>query len=953
MKIYLLLSTLLSYVSSFKMHTNDPTPPQTKRPSVSPRHVPSAQSSIAVSHSPPEDYFTHNDDAYALLHDHSFLDYYPFNLTNSTINSTFSNVPTASPTMRFYSIANETFNQTYTGVGLVGLTRRQIRGFERFMASLTPLYIATDAGRPTEGSCDLTSQVLSDISRRFLLQVNEDEEIVSDFTRLLQVTGGDYYDDDYYYEDYTPPPTRLDIVFDLSWMSLDQYLNETEYVTNFVEFMNSENGRNLTLAALQNLSLPIDTVGNVEVWVDPTLDILDIEVATKDVPTWDVLKTTGIFTLVTTAFFLVVFEFGRRNKMLRSVFDQRRAKQPFRTPSPLRKRWFEWLLFLTPSRYLFQDKMSLGDYLVQIEEPLYSSSLDEGNECSDSSFSSSSSGQHQKNDSTRSKSCEPLNGTYRPIQEKTKKFEINQHVINDDKTPVMVNLPLSNNISSASEMEKAPSKVVEDDNLVAKKSSSMSSNPLDLVQQSQFPSDKEKSCSKKRPTTRAVRSKTSMLSRFKSKKHTKGKYQVDEQLENRVYKVMELIANACVDSGDSNLENILLVEAIGLDAFVMLRYIRFGFHVTFLPFIIACIALIPFYYTNDYETNTGTSNIFATGYFAFTLNRLEQGSPRFWICWAFAILYRFYTLFRLWKEWELFTPFRFEFFKKGDPFMELELIMPEGLQKDIINPFITAATLAEENEKGTDYVNTESTSKHDDLSSTSPQAEGIKVTTNLNTSEVDVDGKPILVIPKERERYLRHNQVKQLRNSCLIEYIPPEYRTNKKLYSFYNLLFPDQIMRVKMFAKNPKLDECIAKRQNMIEKYERLFAKHYCAQQIYRDSTKRRKGSMPKEPTIKVFKDSYWYRTRVEALPYYLEQIEELNKEAEEEWGKIFIEEELDDGRSFPSKRRGTIFVSATNLLSSIYKRRTYASGTAVVEFKSLAAAQSGKHLLLDIYLLY
>lgn len=43
-----------------------------------------------------------------------------------------------------------------------------------------------------------------------------------------------------------------------------------------------------------------------------------------------------------------------------------------------------------------------------------------------------------------------------------------------------------------------------------------------------------------------------------------------------------------------------LLRCVGLDAYVMLRFLRFGFDVTFYPFLVACVMLIPTYYTNDF-----------------------------------------------------------------------------------------------------------------------------------------------------------------------------------------------------------------------------------------------------------------------------------------------------------------------------------------------------------------
>jgi len=69
-----------------------------------------------------------------------------------------------------------------------------------------------------------------------------------------------------------------------------------------------------------------------------------------------------------------------------------------------------------------------------------------------------------------------------------------------------------------------------------------------------------------------------------------------------------------------------LLRCIGLDTFVMIRFLRFCFDVTFYPFLISLMILIPTYYNNDYngiEFEDGLRIETQTdGYFRFTMNRL-------------------------------------------------------------------------------------------------------------------------------------------------------------------------------------------------------------------------------------------------------------------------------------------------------------------------------------------
>jgi hypothetical protein len=106
-----------------------------------------------------------------------------------------------------------------------------------------------------------------------------------------------------------------------------------------------------------------------------------------------------------------------------------------------------------------------------------------------------------------------------------------------------------------------------------------------------------------------------------------------------------------------------LLRCVGLDLFVSLRFLRFCFDVSFYPFLAALVILIPTYYTNDYE---GTATNVTNGYFQFTMNRLQNGSPRLWICFVFSLCFYLGVLRRLWVEWETFIPLRYEFLANGD-----------------------------------------------------------------------------------------------------------------------------------------------------------------------------------------------------------------------------------------------------------------------------------------------
>ena len=110
-----------------------------------------------------------------------------------------------------------------------------------------------------------------------------------------------------------------------------------------------------------------------------------------------------------------------------------------------------------------------------------------------------------------------------------------------------------------------------------------------------------------------------------------------------------------------------LLRNVGLDTFVMLRFLRFGFDTTFYPFLIACLVLIPTYFTHEFNPGEFDNETqLPLGYFRVTMNRLEAGNPKHWISVFFAFFYYCFILRRLWVEWETFIPLRHDFLAHGE-----------------------------------------------------------------------------------------------------------------------------------------------------------------------------------------------------------------------------------------------------------------------------------------------
>mmetsp|Transcript_12363 Transcript_12363/g.36314 ORF Transcript_12363/g.36314 Transcript_12363/m.36314 type:complete len:636 (-) Transcript_12363:2073-3980(-) len=116
-----------------------------------------------------------------------------------------------------------------------------------------------------------------------------------------------------------------------------------------------------------------------------------------------------------------------------------------------------------------------------------------------------------------------------------------------------------------------------------------------------------------------------------------------------------------------------LLRCIGLDSYVMIRFLRLGFEVTFYPFLFFCVTLIPLYHTSDYEGDFAIDEkgAFLTtvvnGYYSITINHLEAGSQKLWAVCVISMLYYKFVFRRLWVEWKVFVEFRKDFQAQGDP----------------------------------------------------------------------------------------------------------------------------------------------------------------------------------------------------------------------------------------------------------------------------------------------
>lgn len=100
-----------------------------------------------------------------------------------------------------------------------------------------------------------------------------------------------------------------------------------------------------------------------------------------------------------------------------------------------------------------------------------------------------------------------------------------------------------------------------------------------------------------------------------------------------------------------------LLRCVGLDTFMTLRFLKFGFDVSFWPFLVSLVTLFPVFAAGEAEG--------IHGYFRTTI--LANDNPtHLWVVLIFGYVHFAYILRRIWIEWEVFLPLRYDFLENGD-----------------------------------------------------------------------------------------------------------------------------------------------------------------------------------------------------------------------------------------------------------------------------------------------
>jgi len=326
------------------------------------------------------------------------------------------------------------------------------------------------------------------------------------------------------------------------------------------------------------------------------------------------------------------------------------------------------------------------------------------------------------------------------------------------------------------------------------------------------------------------------------------------------------------------------LRCTGLDTFVMLRFLRFCFDVTFYPFIVACILLIPIYYSNKFdgidEVNGEVMYSETSGYFHFTMNRLETSNPKLWVSLVFSALFHIYLLRRWIVEWETFVPLRLDFLANGD-------------------------------------------------------VDDEKIGTN-NTFK-----SRSLVAPKDDTNL----HLEQYRNSCIVEYVPESHRRDQELFQFFNAIFPNEVKRAEVLINANQLSSMIKKRQKYIELYEVNYARDAHAKQQYNmwetNSSRFFLGAPkePQEPVMVISGNRFCCgRQKDKAMPYLLREIDKLNHSIKKEYRRIMEQKQkVEDSDAHQDLIQQNI-ARSKNFLRGV--SQGLACDTGFVEFKSLTSKQ-------------
>ena len=550
------------------------------------------------------------------------IDFIPMNLS---LNTSFFNTsmpsmspsslsptsqPSAAPTLSKVSYVEETFEQTLTGRDLVGMTKQQRKAYQYFINNSTKYY-GQYGGEPiVQTNCTIRQQILEDSSmngfRRMLFDKDNNETSNSTTSHAPY----EYYTTD---DEEDTTPTNLTIVYTIKWSSMYEILNITGYITSYLQYMNSPDGQTSNIYALESIGIPVTNVTYVEVYVPPEEEHPELEINFTDVSSWEVLAVTGLFTLFCTVIFLIIYELGRRSPIISTIFDKRRTCHPQRTPPPLRKdRCFQWLFLKTDIRLfqLSENNSSKDDDIHDNNNSLKEESkreIDFGDNddstCRVTTYMSRSASEQGSPfiDSSPKKSIlstisEKVSILSRQAQDNndnticTNSTNTNFVCVNGRHVPPQFAEMAISGLLTAMQLEDCEKIVINSIKESKKqKSGQINSSYFTNLGASFF----SKKISDRSLTLKSPCSEDNEITDIKIDcEHCKemSTSPIRSNLHEQTSQLKSMIEKG---RHDFSIADILLLQSVGLDQFVFIRFLRFCFDITFYPFILACFTLIP------------------------------------------------------------------------------------------------------------------------------------------------------------------------------------------------------------------------------------------------------------------------------------------------------------------------------------------------------------------------
>jgi len=522
---------------------------------------------------------------------------------------------------------------------------------------------------------------------------------------------------------------------------------------------------------------------------------------------------------------LAVFECGRRNETVASVFDRRRLVTPDRCPPPLRQKrgccngWlgFEWWrVKLSDEEYKkasleefetirrrskpVDDDPMTDEFLREAEQQCYRESPfydplnevgEEGTavvkteqqndagklsivESSDSRVDNDPTLVSQRPDSPKNVSRK-RGSLFPPLMARSKS---NQTGTTSPGSQRSVTTWIGRNVPGTNSSVPARSVRFDDGGCLERRRSTrgddvilLRSSASERLARLRYAKDEDEShdwdvriCT---TTWRFFKHRVLMMDR------TGGAVTTSQTDNNKKKYVVADVANNKVTRRPLTKEQQELLRCVGLDAFMTLQFLDFGARVSFWPSLLSVVTLIPVY-----RTAFGSAQL---GFFSVTVLSLADDSWRFGLVGFFAFLQYLFILRQIWILWEMFLPLRYDFLENGD----------------------------------------------------------------FNTD-------------KYKEQY---------RKTCVVEDIPTTHRHDQALYMFFDAVFPGYIKRAEVLLNTENLRSLLLDRSDHIKMFEEGYARkvHVRANYLraFADYNKlssigkivKSKPSFPKEPKITVHRE--------------------------------------------------------------------------------------------------